>query len=177
MCGRCLSHPPPYTRTVAALLYAGASIHLVHAFKFRGDLAAGAALASLLLDAVRAEADPDVLVPVPLSCARRRARGFDQSLELARLVARARRIRLLTQDIKRRRDGVAQSTLSGWDARWRNVNGVFHVKPGSVAGLHVAVVDDVMTSGATAASLSRSLLAAGASRVHLWVTCRAGLEA
>lgn len=175
VCGRCLVHPPPYARTVAALLYAGASIHLVHAFKFRGDLAAGAALASLLLEAVRAEADPDVLVPVPLSSARRRARGFDQSLELARLLARARRIRLLTRGIERRRDGVPQSTLSGWDARWRNVRDVFHVKPGSVSGLRIAVVDDVMTSGATAESLTRSLLAAGAARVHLWVACRAGL--
>lgn len=175
VCGRCLVDPPPYARTVAALLYAGASIHLVHAFKFRGDLAAGAALAALLVDAVRAEADPDALVPVPLSRARRRGRGFDQSLELARLVARARRIRLLTRGIERRHEGVPQSTLADWEARWCNVRSVFHVKPGSVSGLRVAIVDDVMTSGATARAFSRSLIAAGAAQVHLWVACRAGL--
>jgi ComF family protein len=161
---------------VAALLYADASIHLVHAFKFRGDLAAGATLAALLLDAVRTEADPDALVPVPLSRARRRSRGFDQSLELARLVARARRLRLLTRGIERRHEGVPQSTLADWEARWRNVCSVFHVKPGCVSGLRIAVVDDVMTSGATAQAFSRSLIAAGAAQVHLWVACRAGLR-
>lgn len=175
VCGRCLAQPPAYSRTVAALLYSGASIHLVHAFKFGGDLAAGAALAEVLLDAVRGEPDPDVLVPVPLSPARRRARGFDQSLELARLVARARSIRLLTRSIQRRRDCVPQSTLAGWRERWLNVRDVFHVKHGSVDGLRVSVVDDVMTSGATAQAISQALLAAGAARVHLWVVCRAGL--
>lgn len=173
VCGRCAVRPPNYSRTVAALLYAGASIHLVHAYKFGGDLAAGAALAALLLDAVRDETDPDVLIPVPLSRTRQRARGFDQSLELARLIGRARSIPLRMRGIARQRDCVPQSTLSGWDQRWRNVRDAFHVKPGSVAGLTVVVVDDVMTSGATAQALSGALLAAGAARVHLWVACRA----
>lgn len=169
-----MTRPPAYSRVVAALLYSGASIHLVHAFKFGGDLAAGATLAERLLDAVRNEPDPDVLVPVPLSAARRRARGFDQSLELARLVARARGIPLRTRGVRRRRDCVPQSTLAGWRERWGNVRDAFHVKHGSVTGLRVTVVDDVMTSGATAQAISQALLAAGAARVHLWVACRAG---
>ncbi len=173
LCGSCLRAPPAQSRTIAAVLYSGVSAHLIHRFKFLGDLAAGATLAALLARAVAHGAAPDLLVPVPLSPTRLRRRGFDQGLELARLVARRRRLTLDPRAVRRRGERPPQSSLATWSERRRNVLGVFHVEHERVAGCRVAVVDDVMTSGATVNALSRALLDAGAESIEAWIACRA----
>ena len=88
-CGECLRCPPPFDSAFAALLYRDKVPALVHLFKFRGNLAAGQVLSSLLADAVDDRERPDCLVPVPSSSRRRRQRGFDPGVEIARGVARA----------------------------------------------------------------------------------------
>lgn len=175
-CGNCLQRPPAFLSTRAALRYAGPVASLMQSYKFRGDLAAGAALAHVMLrDRSVFCREPECLVPVPLHPARLRQRGFNQSLELARMLRRATGIPLAVRGVRRRADRPPQTTLAGWSERWRNVRGVFHVEPGLVRGRRVAIVDDVMTSGATAQALARALLRqGGACEVVVWVAARAG---
>lgn len=175
-CGHCLTKPPQFDRTIAALLYRGDATRLIHRFKFQGDLAAGAALASLMVRTIGPRKDVDLIVPVPLARARRRDRGFDQALELARMLAKANGIGIALRGVKRMLERRPQSTLPSWHERRRNVRGVFHVKQQHFSGMRVAIVDDVMTSGATADALAGELRRAGACSVHVWIACRAGLN-
>jgi ComF family protein len=156
----------------AVLRYTGSATVLVHDFKFKGDLAAGHLLGVLLGERVSGGETAECIVPVPSSRRRRRQRGFDPAVELARPVASALGIPLDVGAATRPVHRAPQSTVD-WHARWRNVADVFHVKPRRVTGRHVAIVDDVLTSGATVTALAESLLAAGAARVDVWVACRA----
>ena len=167
-CGRCLAHPPSYDATVAALVYAFPADALVHAFKFRGELA----IAQVLTQALLARTAPaaELMVPVPLSAARLRSRGYNQALELARELARGTRVPLDFTLCERQKDSPAQSDLPLAE-RARNVRGVFRCT-GDVRGKTVAVVDDVMTTGATLHELAATLKAAGAARVVNWVVAR-----
>ena len=170
LCGRCLAHAPAFDATVAALGYRFPADVLVQALKFRGELSL-APLLGALLGAQVARAGPVALVlPVPLSSARLRERGFNQSLEIARVAAACVQARLAPRACERLRDTPAQSGLP-WAARARNVRGAFACAM-DLAGLSVAVVDDVMTTGATLEELARVLKQAGAARVVNWVVAR-----
>ena len=114
----------------------------------------------------------DVIVPVPLSDARLAARGYNQAWELARRVAAAVARPAVPEALTRFVDTPAQATLSRAE-RDRNLHGAFGVTdPATIVGRRVALVDDVLTTGATAAEASRALLQAGAAAVHLWVLAR-----
>lgn len=172
LCGRCLAREPHYDATVAALAYRFPADVLVHALKFEGELALAPLLGGLLASAVAA-APPgrvDAVVPVPLSPRRLRERGGNQAMELARPAARAAGARLDPGLCERVRDTPAQVGLPH-AGRAANVRGAFAC-PGLVAGLSVAVVDDVMTTGATLEEIARTLKAAGAARVVNWVVAR-----
>lgn len=170
-CGRCLRHPPPYSRTVAVGLYQFPLDRLLPRFKFHADLAAGRELARLLSAVARAAEAPQALIPVPLHPERLRARGYNQALELARPLAHALELPLLATALQRLRPTRAQSELSA-GARRRNVRGAFAANDASLPA-HVALIDDVMTTGATLAECSRVLRRAGVERVDLWVVARA----
>ena len=167
-CGRCLAHPPNFDATVAALAYEFPADALVHAFKFRGELAIGEVLAQALL--ARPAPAAERVVPVPSSAARLRSRGYNQALELARMLSRETRMTLDFLLCERQKDSPAQSDLPLAE-RVRNVRGVFRCT-GDVRGKTVALVDDVMTTGATLDELAATLKAAGATRVVNWVVAR-----
>ena len=171
-CGRCLAEPPRYDATVAALSYAFPADTLVHALKFRGELALAALLGSLLSHEISPEGLSAIsfIVPVPLSKKRLRSRGFNQAVEIARPIAKAARKPVELTMLERARDTPAQFDLP-WAERRKNVRGAFAVS-GSVLGATVAVVDDVMTTGATLDEIAGALKAAGASRVVNWVVAR-----
>jgi ComF family protein len=171
-CGRCLRAPPAFAATFAPWTYAFPLDRLMPRFKFHGDLAAGALVVDRWLVAARGRALPDALVPVPLHRARLRERGYDQALELARPLARGLGIPLLAEGLHRVRATAAQSAL-GAGARRRNVRGAFAAAPRTRWPPHVALVDDVMTTGATLGECARVLKAAGAVRVDVWVAARA----
>ena len=171
-CGLCSFCPPPYTLTQAPLRYAFPVDRLLPRFKFHGDLAAGAVLATVMQWALDPAEYPQALVPVPLHRRRLRQRGYDQALELARQLARDCRIALCHDRLVRLRCTAAQTEL-GAHARARNVRGAFGLRPGTALPRHIAVVDDVMTTGATVAECCQVLLEAGVQRVDVWTVARA----
>lgn len=168
LCGRCLKRPPAFDRTVAAFAYAFPLDKLVQALKYGEQLALAKALAERL--AARIAHRPDLVLPMPLHPARLRARGYNQSLELARHLAGRLELPLLADGAQRIRDTTPQSSLP-WKARKRNVRNAFACGA-SLHGLHVAIVDDVMTSGATLDELARTLRRAGAQEISVWVVAR-----
>ena len=172
VCGRCLARQPHYDATVAALAYRFPADVLVHALKFQGELALAPLLGGLLASAIAA-APPgrvDAVVPVPLSPRRLAERGGNQAMELARPAAKAAGARLDPGLCERVRDTPAQVGLPH-AGRAANVRGAFAC-PRLAAGLSIAIVDDVMTTGATLDEVARTLKAAGAARVVNWVVAR-----
>jgi ComF family protein len=166
-CPRCLREPPPWQRAQAAFRYGVPLARLLPRFKFQADLAAGALLATLMQWALDPERRPQALVPVPLHRSRLRERGYDQALELARALSREAGVPVLAGRLRRVRRTGAQTEL-GASARRRNVLGAFALGPGPALPAHVALVDDVLTTGATAGECSQVLLAAGVQRVEVW---------
>ncbi|HEX3632626.1 MAG TPA: ComF family protein [Casimicrobiaceae bacterium] len=172
VCGSCLADPPAFDATIAAFAYAFPVDRLIHAFKYQGRLAlaewsAGAILAERLR---LGRADPDRLVALPLSVERQRERGYNQAAEIARLVAARCRVPLLSAGVRRIRAAPPQAMLP-WGARERNVRGAFACDV-DLAGLRVAIVDDVMTTGASLSELARTLRGAGATGVENWIVAR-----
>ncbi len=169
LCGRCLTQPPAYDATQAALAYVFPADVLVQALKFRGELALAPLLGELLGSRIP-RGSADCVMPVPLSAARLRERGYNQALEIARHVASATGTPLATDLCERRRDTQAQMDLP-LSERAHNVRGAFHCAR-LVGGTTIAVLDDVMTSGATLAEIAATLKQAGAARVVNWVVAR-----
>lgn len=170
-CANCLRRAPPMAATRAALRYEGDARRLLPRYKFGADLAAGRVLAGLLVEAVAGAPRPDLVLPVPLHPARLRERGFDQAWELARAVARELALPARCDLLRRTRATPAQTGLDA-AARRRNLRDAFSADPG-VRGRHLALVDDVMTTGATVAAAARALRRAGAASVDVWVVARA----
>jgi ComF family protein len=166
VCGRCLSEAPHYDATVAALAYEFPADALVHALKFRGELAVAGFLGKELLRRI-SPVEADYVVPVPLSTARLRLRGYNHAGEIARHIA-PRKLELAL--CERGRDTPPQMDLPFAERR-RNVRGAFRCTR-AIARASVAVVDDVMTTGATLNELARTLKDAGAARVVNWVVAR-----
>ena len=166
LCGRCLSEAPHYDATVAVLAYEFPADALVHALKFRGELALGAFLGKEMARRVSA-VEIDFVVPVPLSAARLRTRGYNHAAEVARHLLPGKLDLALCE---RSRDTPPQIDLPFAERR-RNVRGAFRCTR-ALAGASVAVVDDVMTTGATLNELARTLKGAGAARVVNWVVAR-----
>ena len=171
-CGRCLRQPPPYTHTIAAGLYQFPLDRLLPRFKFHADLAAGRELARLLLAAVRTADPPQAVIPVPLHPQRLRQRSYNQALELARPLSRALALPLRVDLLHRIRATPPQSELDA-AARRRNVRGAFAINADAPLPEHVALIDDVMTTGATVSECARVLRQAGVARVDLWLVARA----
>ncbi len=154
---------------VAPFEYAAPLDGYVQALKYRGARHLGRALGLLLAPAVRAE-DVDALVPVPLHPRRMRERGYNQATEIARTVGRALALPLLLRGVERRGPYAPQTGQSAAE-RARNVASAFAVAR-DVAAMRIAIVDDVITTGATVNALAAQLRAAGAARCVAWAIAR-----
>ncbi len=170
-CGACLRRPPPVDATHAAFVYGFPVDRLLPRLKFHGGLAAGRLLSQLLAERFAAADRPDALVPIPLHRSRLRARGYDQALELARPLARHLQLPLRDDLLQRSRATAPQSRLDA-KARRRNLRGAFTVPARAPLPAHVALFDDVMTTGATLHAAARALRRAGVARVDAWVCAR-----
>ncbi|NCT66448.1 MAG: ComF family protein [Rhodanobacteraceae bacterium] len=173
LCGRCLKRAPPFAAAWAPFRYGHPLDLLETRFKFGRDLAAGRVLAELMIERAHrdAPARPDLLLPIPLHPARLRERGYNQALELARPLARALAIPLGHERLVRTRATPPQTGLDA-AARRRNLRDAFALAPGPLPA-HVALLDDVMTTGATLREAARTLRRAGVARVDVWALARA----
>ena len=169
-----LSDHGPLRMSFAPYGYAPPLDHLVHALKYRGQLAVARVLGNLLgaqVESLGLQHDVDVLVPVPLHVARHAERGFNQSLEIARWTARRLGGRVEARLVQRRRDTRPQVGLGSAERRTNLADAFAAVAP--VRRLRVALVDDVTTTGTTLQELGTVLLEAGASSVVAWCVGRA----
>lgn len=175
VCGACQQHAPAFDTAEAAFQYAAPVDRLIQDLKYHRRLALARVLGRRLADhlAARVVVLPDAIVPMPLHATRLRERGYNQSLELARVVARQLDVPLAAHGAVARVRATTSQTRLVPEARARNVRNAFHVSA-DFSGKRVAIVDDVMTSGHTAAALAKSLKRAGAHSVSAWVVARAG---
>jgi ComF family protein len=172
-CGACLAGSPAYDRCFAPFEYHFPLDRLVHDLKYHGQLALGRVLGSLLGSALVAHGlhlDVDAVVPVPLHPRRHAERGFNQSAEIARWVARAVARPFIEGVVLRRRDTPAQVGLHAMERR-ANLADAFECSV-ALKSARIAVVDDVVTTGSTAEAMARALRAAGACSVDIWSVAR-----
>ena len=172
-CPDCLFDPPPWQEIHLFGAYKNLLRDLLIDFKFRGNLASGhlvgALLARSMPDSFRNA--PHILVPMPLSRERLQERGFNQVLELARPVIRRFSFPLATDILTRVKNTAPQSSLKGGERR-ANITGAFSVAPDKVAGKHIILMDDVMTTGCTLREAAKVLLAAGAASICVLIAAR-----
>ena len=168
ICGACLSRPPRFDRVTAAFAYAWPLAPLIHHYKYAGNLALATLLARALC--TRLSADADLIVPMPLAPQRLRSRSFNQALEIARVASRMTGVPLAPAACRRVRDTAPQASLP-WQERAQNIRNAFACDA-DLSGMRVAVIDDVMTTGATLNELARNLRQAGALEVQGWLVAR-----
>jgi ComF family protein len=171
-CGDCLRRPPPFASCHTAFRYEDPVPNLVGAAKFRSRLNAARVLAECLLLSLREPEVPlpELIIPVPLHPRRLRQRGYNQSLELARPLGRALGVRVDTASCVRTQATAPQAGLEK-AARRRNIRGAFRTTR-QPSARHVAVLDDVVTTGSTVSELTKVLKRAGVERVDVWAVAR-----
>lgn len=175
-CGACQVDPPPFQRCIAPLRYEPPIAQLIARFKYDGRLAYGRLLSDELTRRLRREPDlgADAIAPVPLHWRRRWSRGFNQAEIIADELGRALRLPLCLGVLVRARATPAQQSLDA-EQRRRNLRAAFAIRKnrgGMLEGRRIALVDDVVTTGATASEITRLLLNAGARSVQVWCLAR-----
>ncbi len=173
-CGSCQHTPPPFDRVIAPWLYEEYFAHLIHQWKFHRERRMTPLLAALWQQHAKYHAPVDVLVPVPLHWRKRWQRGFNQSELLCRQLhatcPELKSCRIAHRLVKRQRATAAQAGM-GARQRRNNLKGAFIVC-GPCDGLRIAIVDDVLTTGATATAMANVLAGAGASYIEVWCLAR-----
>ncbi|WP_188703645.1 ComF family protein [Silvimonas iriomotensis] len=169
-CAQCQRTLPAFTHTVAAFAYEGWLARCIPAGKFSGRWSLFDLLAREAAHRLDGAARPDVIIPVPLFTARWQERGFNQSQQIAQVWGRYLNVPVQTRWLARVRDTGHQLRLD-LPARQRNLRHAFVAKA-AVAGRHLVLVDDVMTTGTTLHVAARTLRQAGARRVDAWVLAR-----
>lgn len=170
ICGHCLKSPPAFSRTQALFAYAFPVDRLIQRLKYQEHLVLAPLLGTLLAQHLQNEL-PDIWLPMPLHARRLQERGFNQAVEIAPELSAKTGIPMQPGWATRVRDTPPQAGLKR-EARKKNMRGAFkcHQK---VAGLHVGIVDDVMTTGSSLDELGATLKHAGAREVGCWVVARA----
>lgn len=171
LCGHCLKKAPHFARTLAAFTYAFPVDALIQALKYGSNLAAAGPLAQTLAQRALTQALPDLLIPMPLHPLRLKERGFNQSVEIAKILARKLGIPVALDVCSKVCDTAPQASLP-LKERGSNVKGAFACSI-DLSGKRVAMVDDVMTSGATLNELAKTLAKQGATEISAWVVARA----
>ena len=177
VCGACLNKPPAFTRVEAAWRYGFPVDALITRFKHQAQWPLGRLLGDLLSHhlhhAFSEGLEPaQLLLPVPLARQRLRQRGFNQAQMLAHWLGQRLQLPVAEHLLQRTQDTPAQQQLSAIQ-RKRNLRQAFRLSdPAAVAGRHLALVDDVLTTGATAEALARLLKKAGAARVDIYCLAR-----
>ena len=169
-CGACIANPPHYDASRAAFVYAYPVDGLIHALKYGGQLALAGLFAHKLHQRLGNTAGIDLIIPLPLHPARLAGRGFNQAAEIAKGLSHLTGIAMDAKLARRVRDTAPQTALP-WRERSANMRQAFACERG-LSGMNLAVVDDVMTTGATLDEFARTLKGSGAARVENWVVAR-----
>lgn len=170
ICGHCLKELPAFARTQALFEYGFPIDQMIQQLKYKEQLELAPMLGELMAQHLQNEL-PDLWLPMPLHPNRMKERGFNQAVEIGRELAAKTGVPMQAGWATRERDTSPQAGLKR-EARRKNMRGAFkcHHK---VAGLHVGIVDDVMTTGSTLEALAVALKLAGAKEVSCWVVARA----
>lgn len=171
VCGQCLKKTPPFSKVMNYGLYEGLLAEAINLLKFHGLKRLAKPLSRLLLQFDLS--DIDSIVPVPLSIRRLRERGFNQSLLIARLIAKEIKAPLFMDILLKKKETLPQTGLSAKE-RLLNLKNAFEVK-GNIRGRKLLLVDDVMTTGATVTECSKELMKAGAKEVIVLTLARASM--
>jgi ComF family protein len=172
-CGRCQRNPPAFHAALAPFSYRAPLDRLIVDLKFHHGLHLSRTLGRLLADEleIRQPDLPEAIVPIPLHASRLRERGYNQALEIAREVGTVLSLPVDFRSLVRTRATTAQTELPLAE-REKNVRGAFAC-PHPLGWGHVALLDDVMTTGATVNEAAQSLIRAGVERVSVWAVARA----
>ncbi len=170
VCGHCLSHPPQFERTSAVFAYSFPLDKLIQGMKYGQQLTLAHAFAKKLAQKIDKDDLPDHIIAMPLHPAKLRERGFNQSLLLAATIARELNLDLLPGACWRIRDTPPQSGLP-WKERNNNVRNAFNCDV-DLSGKRVALVDDVLTTGASLNALAGAVSKQGAIEIKAWVVAR-----
>ncbi|HQU98021.1 MAG TPA: ComF family protein [Nitrosomonas sp.] len=172
VCGACLKKPPAFTRSIAVLRYTFPVDALIRSLKYQSHLAIAPILANLFLKQFNHSLQPlpDLIIPMPLHPIRLRERGFNQAIEISKPIAKRLKIPLMIDHCSRIRDTTPQADLP-WSERQKNVHKAFHCDS-DLSGQHVAIIDDVMTTGATLNELAKTLRQQGAAEISNWIIAR-----
>ena len=175
-CGACLQHPPGWDRLRVVADYQAPYLQLIHQLKYAGRIECASLLGRLFCEQESESAPsvvqdelPEVLLPVPLHWWRQWRRGYNQAEELARIIGGALQIPVDSHCLRRARATPPQARLHK-QQRKKNLQAAFAISPSNYR--HVAIVDDVVTTGATAEQLTRLLRQAGVEVVEVWAICR-----
>ena len=176
LCGACLQQQPPFERSIALFNYATPIDNLLKQLKFHQRLVnakiLGALMARKIASSYQKQALPEIIIPIPLHPRRLRQRGYNQALELARPIANYLHIKIDKFNCRRHRYTEAQFSLNA-KQRKQNLRNAFTIK--KLPATHIAIVDDVMTTGSTIKEFSYALCNAGAIKVDVWVCARTTL--
>lgn len=170
LCGHCLKSPPAFDKTHALMRYEFPADAMLRRYKYSHSLTLAETFGRLLAESATKRSLPDLVIPMPLHPQRLRERGFNQAAEIAKVVARSLQIKMDSQSCSRTKLAPPQATLPLKD-RVKNMKGAFSCQS-SLDGLRVALVDDVMTTGASLHALAQSVKQAGAAHVECWVIAR-----
>ena len=180
LCGRCIQKTPAFDYSYSLFRYEDALIKLVHQLKFSEKVSYARSIGEMLLSKLQQEVYcveklPDCLLPVPLHRSRLKQRGFNQSIEIARVIARRLQLPIVHAAVIRRRSTESQTGLSA-KQRHKNIRGAFDVV-GDLKGQHVLIIDDVVTTGSTVNELAKVLKKNGVKRVGVLSIARAPMKA
>ena len=170
LCGSCLTHPPAFDATVALLDFEFPVNALLRRYKYAGFLPVAELMGRLLADKLIDRPRPDLVIPMPLHPTRLRERGFNQAVEIARVVCTQMGLSLALQASTRARPTPPQAGLVLTE-RKKNLRGAFTCQM-DLSGQRVALMDDVMTTGTSLDELARCVKKAGAAQVECWVAAR-----
>ncbi|WP_265435584.1 ComF family protein [Aeromonas media] len=169
LCGRCQRRPPPWERLQVIGDYQLPYSLLIPRLKYSGQILLAPLLARLLTDHLEGDDPPEAIIPVPLHWWRQWWRGFNQAEEIGTALGELTGIPCDTRLLRRIRATPQQTRLSAGQRR-RNLRGAFQIAPHHYR--HVALLDDVVTTGATAGQLTRLLHESGITEVEVWAICR-----
>lgn len=170
ICGRCLKKPPHFTATQALFSYTFPIDAVLQAYKYKHRLPLAQFFARLFFKHIQQSTDIDTIIPMPLHPARLHTRGFNQALEIARILSNSLAINLDYKSCQRVKNNPPQASLALKD-RVNNMQGAFQCNT-DLSGKTVAIVDDVMTTGASMNALAKTIKKAGAKQVICWVMAR-----